>query len=303
MAGKPKLGLEFFSVDVDMTRNMKVRRLMREYGTEGYTILMFLLSWIYEKGQFWRYDNLEDVLFGLSEATNIDEERIKKIINFLLELRLFDKHSFKQGYLTSHEIQRRYYYATKRRKVRILEECCLLSKEDMNLIDSKVDYNDSIIADKDGIHVYKDEMSADKHKQSNSNSNSKRKKDKGMINNDIGSVDPATIPFKLNYYLLVLIQNHIVKGTEEWITVLNDFLYTVTKRNNKDDVRKAIYYTIKRINHNQWKDEHGYEITNKEPYLEVTINNNIDYNESEPERIMRVKSIDKIFHGIKKSST
>ena len=298
MAGKPKLGLEFFSIDVDMTRNMKVRRLMREYGTEGYTILMFLLSWVYEKGQFWRYDNIEDVLFGLSEATNIDEVRIKSIIDFLLELRLFDKQSFKQGYLTSHEIQRRYYYATKRRKVRILVECCLLSQEDMNLIDSKVDYNDSIYADKDDIHVYKDEMTADKHKQSNRNS--KRKKDKGMINNDIGSVDPATIPFKLNYYLLVLIQNQIVNGTEDWITVLNDYLYTVTKKKNKDDIRKAIYYTIKRIKHNRWKDEHGYEITNKEPYLETTIGNNIEYNESEPERIMRVKSIDEIFHGIKR---
>jgi len=277
-----------------MTRNMKVRRLMREYGTEGYTILMFLLSWVYEKGQFWRYDNIEDVLFGLSEATNIDEERIKNIIDFLLELRLFDKQSFKQGYLTSHEIQRRYYYATKRRKVRILEECCLLSQEDMNLIDSKVDYNDSIFADKEGIYVYKDEMTADKHKQSNSNS--KRKKDKGMINNDMGSVDPATIPFKLNYYLLVLIKNQIVTGTEEWITILNDYLYTVTKKKNKDDIRKAIYYTIKRINYNQWKDEHGYEITNREPYLEVTINNNIDYNESEPERIQRTKTFDLIFH-------
>jgi len=272
MAGKPKLGLEFFSIDVDMTRNMKVRRLMREYGTEGYTILMFLLSWVYEKGQFWRYDNIEDVLFGLSEATNIDEERIKNIIDFLLELRLFDKQSFKQGYLTSHEIQRRYYYATKRRKVRILEECCLLSQEDMNLIDSNVDYNDSIFADKDGIHVYKDEMTADKHKQSNSNS--KRKKDKGMINNDMGSVDPATIPF----------------------TILNDYLYTVTKKKNKDDIRKAIYYTIKRIKHNRWKDEHGYEITNREPYLETTIDNNIDYNESEPERIQRLKTFDFIFH-------
>lgn len=294
MAGKPKLGLEFFSIDVDMTRNMKVRRLMRKYGTEGYTILMFLLSWVYEKGQFWRYDNIEDVLFGLSEATNIDEERIKNIIDFLLELRLFDKQSFKQGYLTSHEIQRRYYYATKRRKVRILEECCLLSSEDMNLIDSKVDYNDSIYADKDGIHVYKDEITADKHKQSNSNS--KRKKDKGMINHDIGSVDPATIPFKLNYYLLILIKNNIVAGTEEWITVLNDYLYTVTSKRNKDDVRKAIYYTIKRINHNQWKDENGYEIVNRESYLETSINNNIDYNESEPERIQRLKTFDFIFH-------
>lgn len=294
MAGKPKLGLEFFSVDVDMLRNMKVRRLMREYGTEGYTILMFLLSWVYEKGQFWRYDNIEDVIFGLSESTNVSEERIKQIIDFLVELGFFDKASFDQGYFTSHEIQRRYYYATKRRKVRILEECCLLSQEDMNLIDSKSEYNDSILVSKDTIHVNKDDMDVNKHRQSNSNS--KRNKDKGMINHDIGSVDPTTIPFKLNYYLLILIKNNVVTGTEEWITVLNDYLYTVTSKRNKDDVRKAIYYTIKRISHNHWKDEHGYEITNREPYLEATINNNIDYNESEPERIQRLKTFDFIFH-------
>lgn len=293
MAGKPKLGLEFFSVDVDMLRNMKVRRLMREYGTEGYTILMFLLSWVYEKGQFWRYDNIEDVVFGLSESTNVSEERIKQIIDFLVEVSFFDKTSFKRGYFTSHEIQRRYYYATKRRKVRILEECCLLSQEDMNLIDSKSEYNDSILVNIDTIHVNKDDMDVNKLRQSNSNS--KRKKDKGMINHDIGSVDPATIPFKLNYYLLILIKNNIVAGTEEWITVLNDYLYTVTSKRNKDDVRKAIYYTIKRINHNQWKDEHGYEIVNREPYLESAINSNIEYNESSLDRLERMKNYNNIF--------
>ena len=293
MAGKPKLGLEFFSVDVDMLRNMKVRRLMREYGTVGYTILMFLLSWVYEKGQFWRYDNIEDVIFGLSESTNVNEERIKQIIDFLVEVGLFDKVSFDQGYFTSHEIQRRYYYATKRRKVRILEECCLLSQEDMNLIDSKSEYNDSILVDIDTIHVNKDDMDVNKHRQSNSNS--KRKKDKGMINHDIGSVDPTTIPFKLNYYLLILIKNNVVTGTEEWITILNDYLYTVTSKRNKDDVRKAIYYTIKRINHNQWKDEHGYEIVNREPYLESAINSNIEYNESSLDRLERMKNYNNIF--------
>ena len=164
MAGKPKLGLEFFSVDVDMLRNMKVRRLMREYGTEGYTILMFLLSWVYEKGQFWRYDNIEDVIFGLSESTSVSEERINQIIDFLVEVGLFDKASFDQGYFTSHEIQRRYYYATKRRKVRILKECCLLSQEDMNLIDSKSEYNDSILVSKDTIHVSKDDMRSEERR-------------------------------------------------------------------------------------------------------------------------------------------
>jgi hypothetical protein len=243
MAGKPKLGLEFFSVDVDMTRNMKIKRLMREFGAEGYASFMYLLSWTYEKGQFWRYDNLEDVLFGLSEAINIDEGKALRIIQYLLDVGLFDRKSFDNGYLTSKAIQERYYYATKRRKVRILEECCLLSKEEMNLIDSKTEYQNTIYVDKDDIHVSKDVISVYKDRQSNSNIKSNSKKDKGMINHDIGSVDPNTIPFQINYYLQVLINNEIVTGTEDWITVLNDFLYMITKKHNKDNVRKAIFYS------------------------------------------------------------
>jgi hypothetical protein len=294
MAGKPKLGLDYFSVDVGMIRNMKVRRLIREYKTEGYAAFMFLLSWVYEKGQFWRYDNLGDLTFGLSEAINIDEDKASKIIDFILDLGLFDKESFHKGYLTSKEIQRRYYHATKRRKVRMLDECCLLTKEEMAFIDSKNDYNDTILVNKDAMYVDQDEISVNKDRQSNSNSNSK--KDKKMINNDIGSVDPNSIPFQINYYLQVLINNGIVLGTEDWITVINDFLYMITKTHNKDDVRKAIFYTIKRIRYNNWMDASGYEITNKEQYLEEAIARNIEYNESALERIERMKSFSTLFH-------
>lgn len=296
MAGKPKLGLEYFSVDVDMTRNMKIKRLMRAFGTEGYAAFMFLVSWIYEKGQFWQYDNLDDVLFGLSEAIHVEEDKALSIINYLLDVGLLDRKSFDQGYLTSKAIQERYYYATKRRKVRILEECCLLSEEEMKHIDSKTDYQNNISVSKDVIHVSKDEVSVFKDRQSNSNNKSNSKKDKGMINHDIGSVDPNTIPFKINYYLQVLINNEIVSGTEDWITVLNDFLYMITKKHNKDDVRKAIFYSIKRIKFNQWKDEHGYEIANREPYLEETISSNILYNESKLDRTIRYKEFQKYFY-------
>jgi hypothetical protein len=296
MAGKPKLGLEYFSVDVDMTRNMKIKRLMRKFGTEGYAAFMFLVSWIYEKGQFWRYDNLDDVLFGLSEAIHVEEDKALSIINYLLDAGLLDRKAFDQGYLTSKAIQERYYYATKRRKVRILQECCLLSEEEMKHIDSKTDYQSNISVSKDVIHVSKDEVSVFKDRQSNSHNKSNSKKDKGMINHDIGSVDPNTIPFKINYYLQVLINNEIVSGTEDWITVLNDFLYMITKKHNKDDVRKAIFYSIKRIKFNQWKDEHGYEIANKEPYLEETISNNIAYNESTIDRIERMKNFSAVFY-------
>lgn len=279
MAGKPKRGLDFYYQPTDLLEDIKIRRILKEHKSEGYAVYSAIVTWIYQKGQFWKFDSIEDVVFLLSESLYLDEAKVLNIINFLVENNIFDKKSFNKGYLTSKEIQHHYYYATKRRKVRILKECLLLSQEEMDEIDNKkrIDVNnDSIVVNKDVIDV-------DKDKQSNSNSKSK-KNDKRMINNDIGMVDPRSLPFNLNYYLKVLIDNKIVVGTEEWIEDLNDFLYEIIKKYNKEDIKKAIYYTIKRIEHNKWKDELGHEIVNKEPYLRTTIENNIIRNENFEEK-------------------
>ncbi len=295
MAGKPKFGLEYFSFDVEMVRDMKIKRLKRKHNTKGFAAFVFLLSVIYESGQYLKFNNIEDVLFSLSEFIESSEKEAREILDAIIELGLLHKDSFKKGYLTSESIQYRYYNATKRRKIRILDDCCLLSKEEMIYIDSKNVYKESIPVYKDAIDVYKDVIPANKNKQSNSNTNSKSNRDKRKINNDIGSVDPNTIPFKTNYYLQVLINNKIVKGTEEFTEAFNDYLYMITKNHNKDDVRKAIYYTIKRIEYKKWKDAEGFEVYNKEAYLEEAISNNINRNESTFEFKDRMSNFKSIF--------
>lgn len=273
MAGKPKRGLDFYYQPTDLLEDIKIRRILKAHKSEGYAIYSAIVTWIYQKGQFWKFESIEDVVFLLSESLYIDEAKVLIIINFLVDNNIFDKKSFSKGYLTSKEIQHHYYYATKRRKVRILKECLLLSQEEMDEIDNKkkIDVNNDLIV-------------VNKDKQSNSNSES-NKNNKRMINNDIGVVDPRSLPFNLNYYLKVLIDNKIVVGTEEWIEDLNDFLYEMIKKYNKEDIKKAIYYTIKRIKHNKWKDELGHEIVNKEPYLRTTIENNIIRNENFEEKV------------------
>jgi len=293
MAGKPKFGLEYFSFDVEMVRDMKIKRLKRKHNTKGFAAFVFLLSVIYESGQYLKFNNIDDVLFSLSEFVESSEKEAREILDTIIELELLHKDSFEKGYLTSESIQYRYYNATKRRKIRILDDCCLLSKEEMNYIDSKNVHKESIPVNNDSIDVYKDVIPANKNKQSKSNSKSKR--DKRKINNDIGSVDPNTIPFQTNYYLQVLINNGIIKGTEEYTEVLNDYLYMITKNHNKDDVRKAIYYTIKRIEYNSWKDAEGFEVYNKEAYLEEAISNNINRNESTLEFKDRMSNFKSIF--------
>ncbi len=120
-----------------------------------------------------------------------------------------------------------------------------------------MNYIDSKNVRKESIPVYKDVITSNKNKQSNS--------------------------------------NKIVKRTEDYTGVSNDYLYMITKNHNKDDVRKAIYYTIKRIEYNKWKDAEGYEVFNKEAYLEEAISNNINRNESTLEFKDRMSKFKTIF--------
>jgi hypothetical protein len=288
MAGKPKYGLEYFSLDVDIINNTKIKRLKRKHGNAGFAAYIQLLTIIYSKSYFWKYDQIENVQFEIAEFTSISDEEALAMINYMVKINLFDKTQFDKGYLTSKDIQTRYYQATKRRKVRMPEGCCILSEEEKAYLDKKGVYNNSISVNNDDIDVSNNTISVVKDKQSKSESKRKSKRDKIMINNDIAVIDSKTIPFQMNYYLKVLIDNNIVKGTEEWVTVLNDFLYVIIKKHEKEAVSKAIYYTIKRINKNNWKDELGFDIVNKEKYLEETINANILYNENGEHRVGEV---------------
>ncbi len=273
MAGKPKHGLDFYYQDVDELSDVKIRRLLKKYKSEGYSIYQVLKTLIYKEAHFLAFTDISDVTFLLHEILDLKEEKIKEIILYLIEINLFDEDSFNKGFITSLDIQKHYYFATKRRKIRITNNCILLTDQDKALIDNK-----PIVVNNDLINVNKDAINVNKDKQSNSNSKSNIKKDKIMIKNDLGAVDPHTYPFKINYYLKILIDHNILLGTEKWIEDFNDDLYKILKECKKDNLKKATYYTIKRIDEKGWVDTNGFEIVNKREYLERTIRNNALFN-------------------------
>ena len=73
--------------------------------------------------------------------------------------------------------------------------------------------------------------------------------------------------------------------------------YDLSREFDKQDLKRAIYYTIERIKIKGWLDSYETEIVNKAEYLYSTIRNNALYNESEPERLK--KTID-FSHFLKK---
>lgn len=107
MARPTKKGFDYFSLDVSFHRDIKIRKLLRRKGGEAITVYIILLCFIYENGYYLSWD--DDLPFILSEDTGLEEDRIIDIIQYCIEVGLFNKELFeKDRILTSHSIQERY---------------------------------------------------------------------------------------------------------------------------------------------------------------------------------------------------
>ncbi len=291
MAGKPKRGLDYFSCDVDILQDYKIKRLKRKHRSVGFSTYITLLAMIYQNGQHLKFDDIEQVLFTVADELGDPEEEVIESFETMMKLKLFDEELFNKGYLTSRSIQFRFLHATKRRVVRLHGESCLLTEREVFNEVSNLVYID-------GNYVDINQKNAHKKQQSNSNTKSKSKSDEFLIHNDMRSIDPSIFPFNANYYFIVLVKNEIITGYEEFAKDFNDFLYYATKEYEKEAMRKSVYYTIKRIKENNWTDEKRDPITHKQPYLEEAIKNNASRNETKQEKHVRMNRFQEFFHNL-----
>ncbi|EKQ52418.1 MULTISPECIES: Lin1244/Lin1753 domain-containing protein [unclassified Clostridium] len=114
MARPIKEGLSYFPFDVDFFSDKKIRILKSRYGADGITLYMYLLCEIYKNGYYLKTD--DDFLYIISDDLNMSYEKIRQIMNFLLERSLFNDTLFKSDkVLTSIGIQKRFQEAIKSR--------------------------------------------------------------------------------------------------------------------------------------------------------------------------------------------
>lgn len=274
MAGKPKRGLDYFSFDVDIHQNTKIRRLKNKLGYQAYNVYVELLCMIYKAGQHLEFDDIEHIIFNISDETGYSEEDVLEAFNMILDLRLLDRSFYEKGFLTSVGIQERYILATKRRKVRLLGVSCLLSDEDIYELDEKIVYKDGIYVNKDSISVNKDKKNVDKDKQSKRKSKSESKKKKMKL--DKRFFDFSIIPFQVDYFLKVFIEHSLLSGHELYLKKLNDFIIDCRDSHSEEVLYKAMIYTVRRIVNNNWKDSDNQDVINKYSYLVSSITSNID---------------------------
>ena len=91
-----KYGLDFYYKPTDEFAELKIRRLNGRYKYLGYAVYNALLTFIYQNGQFYKFENINDLSFIISEQIGSDEEETIEVINYIVELGIFDQELFKK---------------------------------------------------------------------------------------------------------------------------------------------------------------------------------------------------------------
>ena len=111
-----KAGFSYYMAETDRFQDIKVKRLKKRYGCEGYALYQYALNEIYRVEGCW-IEFSEDELFDASEYWGIEEGKVKEIIHYCAEIGLFDTELWiKRGILTARSIQSRYLDMCKRSK-------------------------------------------------------------------------------------------------------------------------------------------------------------------------------------------
>lgn len=132
MARPRKQGLDYFPFDIDFFSDKKIKILKARYGADGTTLYIYLLCEIYKNGYYLKFD--KDYEYIISDDLNMNCDKVKQVLNFLLERSLFDDKLFQSDkVLTSTGIQKRFQEAVKSRAVKTpieISKFWILSKEE-----------------------------------------------------------------------------------------------------------------------------------------------------------------------------
>ena len=103
-----KSGFNYYKADTDRFQDIKIKRLKKTMGCEGYCVYQYALNEIYRvEGAYLEWS--DDHVFDCSDYWGISEERVSQIIDYCIEIRLFDASAYAiNRTLTSRSIQKRY---------------------------------------------------------------------------------------------------------------------------------------------------------------------------------------------------
>ena len=261
MARSYKKGIDYFSHDVDMMQDKKVKLLKAKHGLIGYAVYIRLLEEIYsDKGYYIIIDESFNYVFA--DDNNIDINVYINCLNDCINSELFDINLYEKYHiLTSARIQTNYLDACSRRKsIDFIEEYLLCS------LDVYINRENVYI---NLINVSKSTQS--KVKESKVNGKESKKKETDVISDIINSyTDNKDVKTELLNFLEM---RRFIKSPMT-TAALNLLLNKLSKETDDDNVK------IEMLNEaiiNNWKSVY--------PLKNRTVNNH--NRESDDDRVLK----------------
>lgn len=218
MARQKKQGIDYFSLDCDFFSDKKIKILKARYGADGITIYLYLLCEIYRNGYYIIVD--DDFYYIMSDDLNMNCDKVKQVLTFLLERSMFDKQLFQSdAVLTSAGIQRRFQLAVKTRAKKNpieVERFWLLKKEETEPFIKVTLFNDN------------SEKKENNSKKNNDNSQEKSLKE-SKVNNKYIYYNNPELNDAFEKYILMRNQQQRTPLMKEQIEALRQELSSLGK--------------------------------------------------------------------------
>jgi hypothetical protein len=158
MAAPYKTGVDYYPLSVELLNDPKFIKLKIEYGPTCYAVYIALLELIYrDKGYYLEYNEVVDYKIAqlLHGKGSPSARTVGKVILMMVDVGLFDRSHFNQGFITSRRVQRTFYMASLRRKNIVVDkDLWLLSIEEMQSLGvNKGILRNFINVDNNGVNV------------------------------------------------------------------------------------------------------------------------------------------------------
>lgn len=140
MGRNVKQGFNYFSLDVDIFSDIKIRKLIKNHSGRALSVYICVLAFIYRNGYYVLND--EDFGFIVSEQTGDKVEFIEAVLDYCVKVGLFSAEMFEQGVYTSKGVQERYLAMSKasRRNI-VFSEYTLISSEEIGINSEEIAIN------------------------------------------------------------------------------------------------------------------------------------------------------------------
>ena len=145
MARSIKRGIDYFSLDVGIFADRKIRRVCHSHGSGAMAVVLRVLCCIYGENGYYA-DADDDFFFDIAHELSLEEAYVRAVISACVAAGFFDAAMLDaHAILTSRRIQRNYLDATRKRGNVVIEDAYRLAEDGTKAEETAFEAEETVI--------------------------------------------------------------------------------------------------------------------------------------------------------------